>query len=150
VSGEASALEKRVAYLEPPYRSRGEAKVGRTFDRYEIPFFHELPTVVYDRGRHRIWRPDFTLPTYGGFVVEYAGMPDVPDYMAGIRHKKRAYEVNEIAAVFVYPWDLRSSNWPDLLLDRIGGAYRDPSSTVPAYLGGEPKHATSGGHRPRY
>jgi hypothetical protein len=76
-------------------------------DRAQIPFLHEQPTLIYDRGRHRIWRPDFTLPTYGGLVVEYAGMMDVPDYAAGIEHKIAAYDANEIPAVFVYPEDLR-------------------------------------------
>jgi hypothetical protein len=84
-------LEDRLHPLEPPYRSRGEAQVGRLLDREQIPFLYEQPTLIYDRGRHRIWRPDFTLPTYGGLVVEYAGMMDVPDYAAGIEHKIAAY-----------------------------------------------------------
>jgi hypothetical protein len=100
-------LEDRLHPLEPPYRSRGEAQVGRLLDRAQIPFLHEQPTLIYDRGRHRIWRPDFTLPTYGGLIVEYAGMMDVPDYAAGIEHKAKAYARNEIPAVFVYPEDLR-------------------------------------------
>ena len=50
-------LEERLTRLEPPYRSRGEAQVGRLLDRYGIPFFHEYPTMVYDRGRHRVWHP---------------------------------------------------------------------------------------------
>jgi len=77
----APRLEDRLGPLEPPYKSRGEAQVGRLLDRYGIPFFYEQPTLVLDRGRHRLWRPDFTLPDYNGLVVEYAGMPDVPDYM---------------------------------------------------------------------
>ena len=36
------------------------------------------PLDILDRGRHRIWRPDFTLPHHGSLVVEYAGMPDIP------------------------------------------------------------------------
>ena len=31
-------LEALLASLEPPYRSRGEAQVGRQLDRYGIPF----------------------------------------------------------------------------------------------------------------
>jgi hypothetical protein len=101
-------LEDRLHPLEPPYRSRGEAQVGRLLDREQIPFLYEQPTLIYDRGRHRIWRPDFTLPTYGGLIVEYAGMMDVPDYAAGIEHKAATYRSNEIPAVFVYPEDLCS------------------------------------------
>ena len=50
-------LEACIARLEPPYRSRGEAQVGRRLDRYGIPFFYEYPTLVYDRGRYRQWHP---------------------------------------------------------------------------------------------
>ena len=47
----ASRLEDRLDPLEPPYKSRGEAQVGRLLDRYGIPFVYEQPTIVYDRGR---------------------------------------------------------------------------------------------------
>ena len=115
----AARLEDRLGPLEPKYRSRGEAQVGRLLDRYGIPFNYEQPTIIYDRGRHRTWLPDFTLPTYDGLVVEYAGMPDIPDYAAGIRHKQKAYAVNEIPAVFVYPNDLTGRMWPEKVMDRI-------------------------------
>lgn len=118
----SSGLEGRVDALEPPYRSRGEARVGRVLDRYGIPFFYEQPTLIYDRGRYRLWRPDFTLPQHNGLVVEYAGMMDVPDYARGIAHKQQAFAANSIVAHFVYPWDLREPNWPDQLVERLGAA----------------------------
>ena len=115
----ASRLEDRLSPLEPPYRSRGEAQVGRLLDRYGIPFFYEQPTVVLDRSRHRIWRPDFTLPDYNGAVVEYAGMPDLPGYMDGVRRKRRTYKANEIPAMFVYPRHLTGPDWPGRLIERV-------------------------------
>ena len=75
---DTSRLEDRLGPLEPPYKSRGEAQIGRLLDRYGVPFFYEQPTLVYDTGRHHIWRPDFTLPTYGGLIVECAGVPSAP------------------------------------------------------------------------
>ena len=115
----ASRLEDRLGPLEPPYRSRGEAQVGRLLDRYEIPFLYEQRTVVLDRGRYRIWRPDFTLPEHNGAIVEYAGMPDLPRYMEGTRHKQRAYKANGIPAMFVYPEDLTGPCWPERLIERV-------------------------------
>ena len=112
-------LEDRLGSREPPYRSRGEAQVGRLLDRYGIPFAHEQPTPIYDRRRQRTWRPDFTLPGYGGLILEYAGMMDIPDYAAGIRHKRRAYARNERQVLFVYPRDLRGQEWPERLMQRI-------------------------------
>jgi hypothetical protein len=113
-------LEDRLGPSEPPYRSRGEAQIGRLLNRYGIPFTYEQPTLVYDRGRHRLWRPDFTLPTYDNLIVEYAGMMDIPGYAAGIRHKRRAYTANGLRAVFVYPHHLTGPVWPQRLADRIG------------------------------
>jgi len=112
-------LEDRLAPHEPPYRSRGEAQVGRLLDRFGIPFYHEHPTLIYDRGRHRLWLPDFTLPTIDWLVIEYAGMPDVPEYMAGIRHKERVYRENWMRAMFLYPNDLRGPRWPEALIERV-------------------------------
>lgn len=129
----AARLEDRLGPDEPPYRSRGEAQVGRLLDRYGLPFFYEYPTPIYDRGRYRIWHPDFTLPTYGRLIVEYAGMPDVQHYAEGIRHKQRAYAANRIRALFVYPTDLQGHAWPERLVRRIYQAARQGHSYAPRY-----------------
>lgn len=115
----SARLEDRLGPNEPPYRSRGEAQVGRALERYGIPFVHEQPTPIYDRHRHRTWYPDFTLPTRNGLILEYAGMMDVPDYAAGIRHKRRAYAQNGLRVLFIYPRDLRGPSWPERLVERI-------------------------------
>ena len=143
ISSDAPRLEDRLDPLEPPYKSRGEAQVGRLLDRYNIPFFYEQPTLIYDRSRHRIWRPDFALPTYNGLIVEYAGMMDVPDYARGILHKKMAYEANGIPALFVYPEDLRGLEWPERLVESIyETANRSSRPYLPSYelssVGGRP------------
>ena len=119
----ASRLEDRLAPWEPPYKSRGEAQVGRLLDRYGIPFFYESPLTVDDRGRERTWHPDFTLFSYRGLVLEYAGMPDRPDYMAGIRKKEQVYALNGVPAMFVYPQDLRGPRWPERVVEQIRGVY---------------------------
>jgi hypothetical protein len=115
----SARLEDQLGPDEPPYQSRGEAQVGRLLDRYGLAFAYEQATIVYDRGRCRTWHPDFQLPQYGGLVIEYAGMMDVPDYAAGIQHKQRVYAANAIPALFVYPQDLTGRDWPRRLVDRI-------------------------------
>ncbi len=131
---EKQDLDGRVEDTEPPYRSRGERKVAGLLDQYGIPFFYEHPLLILDRGRHRIWHPDFTLPTYGGLIVEYAGMPDRPDYMQGIRHKAKAFEFNGVPALFLYPWDVRGENWQEHAMARID--YVSHSCAEPRYLAG--------------
>ena len=106
-------LEYELSELDPPYRSRQEAQLGRMLDRYGIPFFYEQPLLVYDNGRHEIVKPAFTLPTYAGLVVEYA------DKAEDIRQRQRVYQNNGIAAVIVRPEDLEGFKGPDNLLDRI-------------------------------
>lgn len=120
----ADRIEDRLAPDEPPYRSRGEAQIGRLLDRYDIPFFYEMPTLIFDRGHHRTWHPDFALPYQNGLILEYAGMMDVPDYAAGIRHKRCAYAANDMSAMFIFPEDLVGPNWTDRLTERIV-AYSD-------------------------
>jgi hypothetical protein len=132
----ATRLEDRLAPDEPTYRSRGEAQVGRLLDRYGIPFFYEHPLLVLDRGRYRTWHPDFALPDYGGLIVEYAGMPDRPEYMAGIRHKQKVYAANGVPAVFVYPDDLRAREWPEEVIARIG-SYRPDQKMILPYDAGQ-------------
>jgi len=146
---EEQDLDERVAELEPPYRSRGEVKVGRLLDQYGIPFFYEHPLLILDRGRHRVWHPDFTLPTHGGLIVEYAGMPDRPDYMQGIRHKARAFEANGVAALFLYPWDLLGERWQEHVIARVEYASRSrPKPLRPPEM--RPDYGCYGARSARY
>ena len=105
--------------LEPPYRSRSEARLGGLFDQYGIPFFYEHPLLVASRGRYRIWHPDFTLPHHGGLIVEYAGMMNCCDYRDGIGHKQQVFADNGVPAVFLYPEDLYGPDWQKRTLDRV-------------------------------
>ena len=106
-------LEDELSELDPPYRSRQEAQLGRMLDRYGIPFFYQQPLLVYDNDRHEIVKPAFTLPTYAGLVVEYA------DRSQDIRRRQQVYQDNGIAAVIVQPEDLQGFRGPDNLLERI-------------------------------
>jgi hypothetical protein len=88
--------------------------------------------MVLDRGRYRLWHPDFTLPQYDWMVVEYAGMPDVPDYAAGIRHKQEVYRINGIPAFFLYPRDLQGPAWPERIVERLYDRHVSEESRVPS------------------
>ena len=149
----SARLEDQLGPDEPPYRSRGEAQVGRLLDRYGLPFVYEPATLVYDRGRQRTWHPDFLLPHYGGLIVEYAGMMDVPEYAAGIRHKRRAYVRNGLRALFVYPRDLRGPSWPERLVERIrraGTYYSRPTCGNRTYWGRAAYASRAYRRSPRY
>jgi hypothetical protein len=51
--------------------SEEERQIGRMLDQYGISFFYRQPTIVYQDGQNQLWRPAFTLPSYGGLVVDY-------------------------------------------------------------------------------
>ena len=125
----ASRLEERLDPLEPPYKSRGEVEIGRLLDRYGIPFFYEQPIVIQDRGKYELWRPDFTLPTCQGMIVEYASVSDSPEERNTIRHRQDTYARNGIPALFVHPEDVGRPLWEKDLIHRITiaeQAYRIP------------------------
>ena len=115
----APRLEDRLGSHEPPYKSRGEAQVGRLLDRYGIPFFYEQPIILRDGDVFRTFRPDFTLPRQRNMIVEYAGMPDRSDYMVRLRHKMQVYAENSVSALFVYPRDLQGGDWHPKLINQI-------------------------------
>jgi hypothetical protein len=102
-------------------------------DRYGIPFFYELPTAVVSRGRRRTWHPDFTLPGYGDLIIEYAGMPDRPEYVAGLSRKRIVYAANHLPALFIYPRDIHGRGWPKELIRRIDSAGRRALAYVSSY-----------------
>ena len=118
-------LQDILADHEPPYRSRGEAQVGRLLDHYGIPFQYEAPLQLYDREQPRTWHPDFTLPRdyKPPLILEYAGMPDRPDHFFGMKHKAQTYRTNGIDAVFILPSDLQGSAWPERLYEKVRDAY---------------------------
>jgi hypothetical protein len=130
VQVDAPRLEDRLGPHEPPYQSRGEAQVGRLLDRYGIPFFYEKPLVTADASGRKCWYPDFTLPTYGNLVVEYAGMPDRPEYMARLQRKEAAYAASHVPSLILYPIDLTGRDWPARVIQRIEQAYPKSLSSM--------------------
>lgn len=99
------------------FRSWGETQIGRMLDCHGIRYFHEHPLAVIDRGRPRIWYPDFQLPGYG-VVLEYCGRVHDPSYAEGMVHKKLVYEENGISALLYTP-DLFRGDWPGRILSGV-------------------------------
>lgn len=116
--------------LDPPYETTDELKVGRMLDQYGIPFFYKQPTIIYNDGRNEVWKPSFTMFSYGGAVIDYvAGGEEIQ-----IPTKEQLYRYNQIPAVVVGPKDLGRPDWEASLYERLEQAYRrafDPQSYVP-------------------
>jgi hypothetical protein len=77
---------------------------------------------VVDRGRTRIWYPDFYLPEYG-MIIEYFGMNDDPGYRKRAEHKMQVYRESGIEGVFLTEESLRG-DWPREVVGQIEGILR--------------------------
>jgi hypothetical protein len=97
-------------------KSEGENQIERLLRRCGLVYRYEYPLAVVERGKTRIWYPDFFLPEYG-VVIEYAGL-NGDEYEAGLRYKRSVYEKLGIPAIFVFPDSFRGY-WPGRLLAEI-------------------------------
>ena len=90
---------------KPAYRSAGERRVGEFLEEAGIPFEHEAPILVRDRGKPKIWYPDFYLPDFHT-IIEYFGVEGDPAYERVKRRKRAAYRANRIPAIYMGPRNL--------------------------------------------
>jgi hypothetical protein len=109
-------MEGKVEVKGQRGKSEGERQVERLLRRCGLVYQYEQPLAVVDRGKLRLWHPDFFLPEYG-IVIEYAGF-NGEEYEAGLRHKKAVYREIGIPAIFVYPESFKGY-WPARLLGEI-------------------------------
>jgi len=122
-------LEDMLTELDPPYETMDELKVGRMLDQYGIPFFYKQPTIIYNEGKKEVWKPSFTMFSYGGSVIDY--VPGSEE--AQIPTKEKFYRYNQIPAVVVGPKDLGRPDWEASLYERLEQAYQqafDPGRYV--------------------
>lgn len=97
--------------------SSGERRIAGALDAYGVPYEYERPTLVMDRGKQRIWYPDFSLQPYGA-LIEYFGVVNDPDYERGIRRRLDTYAANHLDMIDMYPSSF-SPGWNERLVSRV-------------------------------
>jgi len=97
--------------------SDGEKQIARMLERYGVRYLYEYPLAVKDRGKVRVWYPDFWLPDYGVFM-EYVGNLKNEDYASGIRHKKAVYRDAGVPCLFVEENDFHG-DWPKRIFGQV-------------------------------
>jgi hypothetical protein len=120
--------------LDPPYEAKDELRIGRMLDRYGIPFFYKQATIIYTEGRNELWKPSFTLYSYGGAVIDYVAGSDESQQRERLS-KEKIYRYNQIPATVLGPPDLDKPNWDKDLYARLEQLYRrafDPMRYAPA------------------
>ena len=116
-------LEDLLTELDPPYETKDELNVGRMLDRYGIPFFYRQATIIYNEGKNELWKPSFTLYSYGGAVVDYvAGSGE--QQQEQVLSRDRIYRYNQIPATVLGPADLDKPNWDKDLYAKLEQLYR--------------------------
>jgi hypothetical protein len=101
------------------YKSKAEVQIARLLDREGIAYRYEHPLAVVDRGKTKIWYPDFSLQGYG-MILEYFGMQGDAGYAERTRHKMEVYRLNGIDGLFLTEESMRG-NWPPRIISGIEG-----------------------------
>ena len=105
------------------FKSRGEEQIARLFDRSKIAYRYEHPMAVVDRGKTRVWYPDFYLPEYG-MIVEYFGVNGNRAYDDQARHKMEVYNANGLDGLFLTEASFKG-DWPTRIIGQIECVLRD-------------------------
>lgn len=79
--------------ISPSYKSCGEEQIARLLERNGIAYQYEYRLAVVDRGKVRIYYPDFRLPEYS-LVVEYFGVNGDGSYMTSRQDTKSSFISN--------------------------------------------------------
>ena len=105
--------------ISKPYKSWGEEQIAKLLDRNGINHKYENPLAVVDRGKVRIWYPDFYLPGCG-LIIEYFGVKGEKAYDDQAKHKIAVYEQNGIEGLFLTE-DCFKGDWPARIMGQIEG-----------------------------
>jgi len=109
--------------IRTAYKSWGEEQIARLLDRNGVAFQYEYPTAVVDRGKVRIYYPDFRLPEYG-LILEYFGVNNNSDYDKRTKHKIEVYNQAGIDGLFLNRDSLRGE-WPNKILGQVEGILKN-------------------------
>jgi len=105
--------------IRQSYKSWGEEQIARLLDRHGITYQYEYPLAVHDRGKLRLYYPDFMLPQCG-LIIEYFGVNGKPAYDGQTSRKLGVYRQAGIDGLYLTRDSLRG-DWPTKILDGIEG-----------------------------
>jgi len=99
------------------YTSKAEVQIARLLEKNNITYRYEQPVAVIDRGKTRLWYPDFYLPDYA-VVIEYFGVNGDTSYDNRTKHKIEVYKKSGIEGLFLTEASLRG-DWSERILGQI-------------------------------
>ena len=104
-------------YRVKSLKSQGEVQIARLLERNGIAYQYEYPLALIDRGKTRIWYPDYRLPEYG-MIIEYFGVNGNSGYDERTRHKMEVYKQAGIEGLFLKK-DSLAGDWPNKIMGQI-------------------------------
>lgn len=99
------------------FKSKGERDIARFLDRQDIAYNYEYPLAIVDRGKTKVWYPDFRLPEYN-MIIEYFGMTGDRAYNEQMAYKMRAYKEAGVDGIYLLDSTMRGP-WQEMLVYRI-------------------------------
>ena len=99
------------------FKSKGEREIAEFLRGQQIAFQYEYPLAVVDRGKTKIWYPDFRLPEYG-MIMEYFGMNGDSSYNEQMAHKMKVYQEAGINGIYLTESTMRGP-WQEMVVERI-------------------------------
>ncbi len=99
------------------FKSKGEREIADFLDEQNIAYQYEYPLAVVDRGKAKIWYPDFKLPEYD-VVMEYFGMNGDSSYNEQMAHKMKVYQEAGVNGIYLTESTMRGP-WQEMLVERI-------------------------------
>ena len=130
MKNEDEELDDMLTDLDPPYESKEELQIRRLLDQYGIPFFYKQPMILFNRGKNEVYKPSFTLMSYGGLVIDYVPGTDRKELLK----REQLYHYNQVPAILVGPRSLAEPHWDRALYQKLQQTYRrvlDPMRYTP-------------------
>jgi len=112
-------MERSIEHLlrNRGYKSEGEREIAEFLEDARIDFVYEKPILIEDKGKQRIWYPDFWLPDYS-IIIEYFGVVGEETHDLAIKHKMDVYTENRLNVIPIYPQTFET-DWQDYVLRNI-------------------------------
>jgi hypothetical protein len=110
------------------FKSRGEREIADFLSEQNIDYQYEYPLAIVDRGKTKIWYPDFRLSEYN-MIIEYFGMMGNKGYGEQMRHKLKAYNDAGIDGIYLIESTMKGP-WRELIIERIEQALEEKLSKI--------------------
>ena len=115
IYGENKKVSKDSVYEDMSEPERIVSKYLR--DELDIWWLYEFPIFVKDeKGRPRVWTPDFFLPNLGMYVEVVGSEKNWEDGRQDYQYRQGIYKINKVNVIFIHFW---KDDWRNHIVEMI-------------------------------